>query len=160
MFTTMTHHFFILTAKIREKATTVIFKTLCLLHLRIIWRVQLPHGYLQVEKAGSSQIIQLVKIETGTDLIFLQTLAMKCKVKSLERVGIYECHQFLRISYWSNSEHWSQKRTQSGNIHSTKLDVYAVKQSALNISLIISQHKQGRKYYALSSSPLTICQNW
>ena len=36
------------------------------------------------------------------------------------------CHQFLNISYWSNSEYWSQKRTQSGNIHSTELDVYAV----------------------------------
>ena len=40
------------------------------------------------------------------------------------------CHQFLRISYWSNSEYWSQKCTLNGNIHSTKLDVYAVKQSA------------------------------
>ena len=32
------------------------------------------------------------------------------------------CHQFLSISYWSNSEFWSQNRIQSGNIHSTELD--------------------------------------
>ena len=62
--------------------------------------------------------------------------------------------------HWSNSEFWSQKRPQSGNIHSTKLDVYDVKQSALNLSFILSEHKQGRKYYATASSPLTTCQNW
>ena len=30
----------------------------------------------------------------------------------------YWCHQFLSISYWSNSEYWSQKRIQNGNFHS------------------------------------------
>ena len=35
-----------------------------------------------------------------------------------------ECHQFLSISYWSNSEYWSQKFTHNGNIYSSKLDVY------------------------------------
>ena len=38
---------------------------------------------------------------------------------------------FYSSSYWSNSEYWSQKRTQSGNIQSIILDVHAVKQSAL-----------------------------
>ena len=41
-----------------------------------------------------------------------------------------------------------------------KLDVYVVEQSMSNLSFILSQHKQGRKYYALTSSPLTTCQNW
>ena len=41
----------------------------------------------------------------------------------------YLCHQFLSISYWSNSEYWSQKRSQNGNTHSTKFYVYAEKQS-------------------------------
>ena len=41
-----------------------------------------------------------------------------------------------------------------------KLDVYVVEQSMSNLSFILSQHKQGRKYYALASSPLTTCQNW
>ena len=72
----------------------------------------------------------------------------------------YKCHQFLSISYWSNSEYWTEKGTQSGNVHSTELDVFAVKQSTLDLSLILSQHKQGRKYYALTSSPLTTRQNW
>ena len=59
---------------------------------------------------------------------------------------MYVCHQFLSISYWSNNEYWSQKHTQSGNIHSTELDVYAEKQSAANLSFILSQHKQGRNF--------------
>ena len=50
-------------------------------------------------------------------------------------------HQFLSISYFSNSEYWSQKLAQSGNIHSTELAVYAVKQSTLSLSFILSQHK-------------------
>ena len=57
----------------------------------------------------------------------------------------HTCHQFLSISYWSKSEHWSQKRNQNGNIHSKELDVYAEKQSASNLSLILPQLKQGRK---------------
>ena len=60
----------------------------------------------------------------------------------------------------NNSEYWSQKHTQNGNIHSTKLDVYVEKQSGLNPSFILSQHKQGRKYYTLASYPLTARQNW
>ena len=72
----------------------------------------------------------------------------------------HTCHQFLSILYWSNGEYWSQKCTQNGNIHSTKLDVYAEKQSASNLSFISSQLKQGRKYNALASSPLITHQNW
>ena len=52
-----------------------------------------------------------------------------------------ECQQFLSISYWSNIEYLSQKRTQNGNIHTTKLDVYAVQQSVSNLSFMLSQHK-------------------
>ena len=59
-----------------------------------------------------------------------------------------------------NSEYWSQKCTQNGNIHSIELDVYAEKQSTSNLSFILPQLKQGRKYYALASSPLTTHQNW
>ena len=45
---------------------------------------------------------------------------------------------------------------QSGNIHYIKLDVYAQKQSMTNPSFISSQHKQGRKYNTLTSSPLQL----
>ena len=45
-------------------------------------------------------------------------------------------HQFLSISYWSYSEYWSQTSKQNDGIHSTKLDVYAVKQSAQNLSYV------------------------
>ena len=62
----------------------------------------------------------------------------------------YLCHQFLSISYWSNNLYWSQKRTQNGNNHSTKLDVYAEKQSASNLSFFSFPFKQGRKYYSSS----------
>ena len=48
----------------------------------------------------------------------------------------------------------------SGNIHSTELDVYAVKQSHQNLSFNSPQRMQGRKYYALASSPLTTDQSW
>ena len=57
------------------------------------------------------------------------------------------------------SEYWSQKHVQNDNIHSTKLDVYAEQQSMSNPSFISYQHKQGRKYSTLASSPLTTCQN-
>ena len=60
----------------------------------------------------------------------------------------------------TDTEYWSQKRTQNDNIHSMEFDVYAVRQSATNLSFILSQRKQGRKYYALASSTLTTCQNW
>ena len=63
------------------------------------------------------------------------------------------------VSHQSNSEYWSQKRIQSGSIHSIKLDVYAVKQSALDLSFNSPQHRQGKKYYALASSPFTTHQN-
>ena len=59
----------------------------------------------------------------------------------------YLWHQFLSIQYWSNSEYWSQKRTQSGNIHPTELDDYVVKQSGQNLSFISFQ----------LLSPLTTC---
>ena len=43
-----------------------------------------------------------------------------------------------QFTYWSNSEYWSQKGTQNGNIHSMKLNVYAVKQSVSHLSFILS----------------------
>ena len=64
-----------------------------------------------------------------------------------------KCQQFLSILYWRNSEYWSQKCIQNGNIHSIKLDACVDKQSASNPFFISSQHKQGRKYNALASSP-------
>ena len=73
---------------------------------------------------------------------------------NLQLVLLYnKWHQFLGISYWSKSEYWSQKRSQNGNIHSTKLDVYAEKQSESNLSFISLTPKQGRKYHALAYSP-------
>ena len=52
----------------------------------------------------------------------------------------YKWTQFRSILYWSNSEYWSQKRTQNGNIHSSKLDVYAEKQSVSNLSFILKNY--------------------
>ena len=49
-----------------------------------------------------------------------------------------EATSFSSIPYWSNSEHWSQKLTQSGNIHSILLDVYDGWQSAQNFPLKIN----------------------
>ena len=46
----------------------------------------------------------------------------------------------------NNSEYWSQKCTQNGNTHSTKLGVYAEKQRASNFFFILAQDKQGRNY--------------
>ena len=48
----------------------------------------------------------------------------------------HKCHQFRSILYWKNSEYWSQKRNQSGNIHSIEIDVYALKQSVQKLSII------------------------
>ena len=39
---------------------------------------------------------------------------------------------FSSISYRSNDEYWSQTQVQSGNIHSTILDVHAGWQNAQN----------------------------
>ena len=36
---------------------------------------------------------------------------------------------FSSISYWSNNEYWTQKHTQSDNIHSIPLDVHVEKKS-------------------------------
>ena len=48
---------------------------------------------------------------------------------------------FSSISYFRNSEYWSQKHTQSGNIHSIILDIHVVRQSAHNFPLIFLQCK-------------------
>ena len=59
-----------------------------------------------------------------------------------------------------NSEYWSQLGILKGNIHYLGLDVYGEEQSASNLSLFLPQPKQDRKYYTLTCSPLTTCQNW
>ena len=46
----------------------------------------------------------------------------------------------------NNNLYWSQKRSQSGSIHSSELDVYAVKQSALNFSFILSEDIPDRSF--------------
>ena len=56
--------------------------------------------------------------------------------KEYEADTKYVYHQFLSISSCINSEYWSQKCTQNGDIHSTDLDVYVEKQSASNFSFI------------------------
>ena len=60
----------------------------------------------------------------------------------------------LRTKSQKVSEYWSQKHIQSGSIHSIKLYVYAVKQSALNLSINYPKAGKIEKYYALASSPL------
>ena len=52
---------------------------------------------------------------------------------------------FSNISYLSNIEYWSQKRIQRVNIHSIKLDVYAVKQSVQSYSFNWEHQKTGKK---------------
>ena len=62
------------------------------------------------------------------------------------KIQWHTCHQFNSISYWSNSEYWSQKHTQNGNIHSSKIRCLCWEAECIN--------------YALAYSPLTTCQNW
>ena len=69
------------------------------------------------------------------------------------------CHQFLNISYKSNSEYWSQKCIQNGSIHSFKLDVYAAKQSTLDLSFNSPQRRQGKKTLSSHFLPLATPQN-
>ena len=61
------------------------------------------------------------------------------------------CHQFLSISYWSNSEFWSQKRIQNGNIHSIKLDVYAESRVSQIFLFIIHPSSQQQQQQHLES---------
>ena len=50
--------------------------------------------------------------------------------------GIYVT-SFSSIQYWSNSEYWPLKRTQSGNIHYVILDVHVKWQSAQNFPFTV-----------------------
>ena len=63
---------------------------------------------------------------------------------------------FLVFHTEANCEYWSQKCTQNGNIHSIELYVYAEKQSASNLSFILSQLKQGRNQTLMTSQHLFI----
>ena len=80
----------------------------------------------------------------GCNLLKVTTLNEGC-LKPNSRLVLtgwqitYECHQFLSISYWSNSEFWSETCIQNGNIHSIKLDVYAEKQSATKFLFYLIQ---------------------
>ena len=79
------------------------------------------------------------------------------KLKTLTKIAFYCTVKMSSVSpvFYTevNSEYWSQKCAKNGNIHSIELDVHAEKQSVSNLSFILSQLKQGRKYYALASSP-------
>ena len=55
------------------------------------------------------------------------------------KLGTIQCHQFFSISYRGNCEYWTQKRAQSGHIHSIILDVHGVRQSAQNFPFNASQ---------------------
>ena len=60
-----------------------------------------------------------------------------CVPKIIGRVCFDICHLLMSpVSQYFILKHWSQKRTQNGNIHTTKLDVYAVKQSESNLFFI------------------------
>ena len=49
---------------------------------------------------------------------------MSKRTNAKNRITCVYYYSFCNISYCSNSEYWSQKPTQSGNIYSTILDVY------------------------------------
>ena len=63
--------------------------------------------------------------------------AQECIPTSLSNINVAS---FSSISYGSNSEYWTQKRTQSENIHYIILDVHAVKQSRAHF---IWDYKEG-----------------
>ena len=48
---------------------------------------------------------------------------------------------FSSILYYSNSEYWTQKHAQSGNIHSIILDIYVEKAEHLKLSFLFLLHK-------------------
>ena len=88
--------------------------------------------------------IQLSPIEYyTTSLVFRSLNLKKPRLKLIVNTTIYVTSFLV---FHTEETVLVIKRTQGGNIHSTKLDVYAVKQRALNPSFISSQHKQGRKY--------------
>ena len=72
----------------------------------------------------------------------------------------YVCHQFLKYFILEWQLELVSKTYSELRIHSIKLDVYAVKQSALDLSFNSPQRRQGRNYYALTSFPFTTSQNW
>ena len=59
------------------------------------------------------------------------------------------------ISNWNNSEYWTQKRTQNGNIHSEIFDVHAEKQSMQNFPFNSPQ----RKLVKVASNTAPACFN-
>ena len=113
-----------------------------------IWH--LAFGIWHLAFGARTQHVSLQYCDTHTTTTFN---LMKNDTSNGSHSIHHTCHLFLSIWYWSNSEYWSQKRTQNGNIHSTQLDVYAEKQSALDLSFISFPLKQGRKYYALAYPP-------
>ena len=60
--------------------------------------------------------------------------------KIVYKLLIINVTSFSSYSYCSNSEHWSQKRAQSGNIHSIILDVYVERQSAQKFPFLQQQN--------------------
>ena len=66
----------------------------------------------------------------------VRAIKLRLNIKHFQFSGphcYYACHQFLSIWYWSNIEYWTRTSKQNDNIHSIKLDVYAMKQSAQNL---------------------------
>ena len=56
-------------------------------------------------------------------------------VTQVDKALCIDITSFSSIPYWSNSEYWPQKQSQSGNIHSITLDVHVSWQSAQNFLL-------------------------
>ena len=74
----------------------------------------------------------------------------------------YSCHQFLSISYWGNSEFWSQKCTHSGCIHSTKLDVYVWSIECINslIGLLFGTSWKSEKKFKFQIGVRPLFNTW
>ena len=78
-----------------------------------------------------------------------QILLQRLQVTIGLKLWCYVCRQFLQ--YKNNSEYWTQKRTQSRNIHSIILNVHAVKYSTLKLSFQSSLHKLNKQRLACAA---------
>ena len=73
---------------------------------------------------GHGLLQQLSGLSTTTKKIMLGHFIKFSQIKAKQIQHVIHVNSFCNISYCSNSEYWSQKPTQSGNIYSTILDVY------------------------------------
>ena len=74
-------------------------------------------------------------------LVFISCLNIELNMSSMYVTS------FLSISYWSNSEYWSQKQAQSRNIHSMILVVHVGWQSAQNFPLFPTLKEDSYFYF-------------